>query len=416
MHPLLLRTFEDLAGESIPYCILRDGDHLEQYANGGEIDLLVPRAHLKRLQGLLTRLGYLKINSWGHTPHHFFITYDKNSESWIKLDIVTEVAYGYPSHALKTNLGDYCIRNRRQSRQVYVPLPEDELVTLLLHCVLDKGYVTQQRGARLQMLCYQIEDESYLSQLLVQYWSPAMGWPALSNLIKNGDWTTLLTQREAVANHLTGSDQLGTLWRRIRDRLLRKLQCVAGYLRPRAPSVALLAPDGAGKSTLANGIQESFYFPVRLLYMGLYQKRERSDQKKIKGLGLAHKLVQQWQRYLFSRHYRACGKLVVFDRYSYDALLPSPKRLKLKSRLHRWLLAHSCPAPDLILFLDAPGELLFARKGEHTPATLEKQRQQYLRLRPKLSQMVVVDATLGAASVRKEVIGLIWQKYMQQFG
>ena len=152
MHPLLLRTFEDLAGESIPYCILRDGDRLEQYANGGEIDLLVPRAHLKRLQGMLTRLGFLRIIAWGHTPHHFFVAYDKNSDNWIKLDIVTEVAYGHPSHALQTNLGDYCIRNRRQSGQVYIPLPEDELVTLLLHCVLDNDSVSPQRGARLQML------------------------------------------------------------------------------------------------------------------------------------------------------------------------------------------------------------------------------------------------------------------------
>jgi len=416
MHPIISRTFDELAGESIPYCILRDGDHLEQYANGGEIDLLVPRVHFKRLQGLLTRLGFLRIAAWGHTPHTFFIIYDKNSDSWIKLDIVTKVAYGHPAHALQTNLGDNCIRNRRQSGEVYIPLPEDELVTLLLHCLLDKEYVAPQRGARLQLLCRQIEDKSYISQLLDQYGSPDMNWSDLSTLIKNGEWTKLLAQREAIANHLAGLEPLGTSWRRIRDRLLRKLQCGAGYLRPRAPSIALLAPDGAGKSTLANGIQESFHFPVRLLYMGLYQKQERSDQKKIKGLGLAHKLVQQWQRYLFSRHYRACGKLVIFDRYSYDALLPSPRPPKLKSRIHRWLLAHCCPPPDLILFLDAPGEMLYARKGEHNPAALEKQRQGYLRLRSKLPQMVVVDATLGAESVRKEVTGLIWQQYIQQFG
>ena len=415
MHPLLLRTFEDLAGESIPYCILRDGERMEQYANGGEIDLLVPRAHLKRLQGLLTHLGFLRIIAWGHSPHHFFIAYDKNSDTWIKLDIVTEIAYGHPSHALQTNLGDNCIRNRRQSGQIYVPLPEDELVALLLHCVLDKDYVAPQRGARLQMLCRQVKDEPYISQLLFQYWSPDMRWPVLSKLINNGDWTMLLAQQEAVANHLDGFDRLGTFWRRIRDRLLRKLQCFAGYLRPRAPSVALLAPDGAGKSTLANGIQELFYLPVRLLYMGLYQKRGGLDQKKIKGLGLVHKLVKQWKRYLYSRHYRACGKLVIFDRYSYDALLSSPKRLKLKSRIHRWLLAHCCPPPDLILFLDAPGELLYARKGEHSPIALEKQRQEYLRLQSKLPQMVVVDATLGAESVRKEVTELIWQQYTQQF-
>src|SRR5947208_14851621 len=39
--------------------------------------------------------------------------------------------------------------------------------------------------------------------------------------------------------------------------------------RRRGLSIALLGPDGAGKSTLAMGIQHSFVFPVRLVYMGL---------------------------------------------------------------------------------------------------------------------------------------------------
>jgi thymidylate kinase len=68
------------------------------------------------------------------------------------------------------------------------------------------------------------------------------------------------------------------------------------------------------------------------------------------------------------------------------------------------------------LFLDAPGELLYARKGERNPADLEAQRQQYLRLKTTLPQMVVVDASRGAESVRQEATDLIWKKYAQQFG
>jgi thymidylate kinase len=224
-----------------------------------------------------------------------------------------------------------------------------------------------------------------------------------------------------VANLLARRQPLATFGQRIWDRLLRKLHRGTGYLQPRIPSVALMAPDGAGKSTLADGLQENFYFPVRLLYMGLYQNKTAAKEKKIKGLGLARNVLKQWQRYLISRHYRARGKLVVFDRYSYDALLPSPFRFsptgnpKLRS-LRRWLLAHSCPPPDLILLLDAPGELLYSRKGERNPDTLEAQRQQYLRMQSKLPQMVVVDAAREAKSVRQEATDLIWQKYSQRTG
>ncbi|NCF65119.1 MAG: hypothetical protein GWP61_04040 [Chloroflexi bacterium] len=392
---------------------------MHEYANGGEVDLLVPDTHSKQLKKLLQGLGFTKVAAWGHSPHLFFVTYHNDSDCWIKLDVVSRISYGNPAHALHTTLADNCLQHRRRCEFVDIPSPEDEFVTLLLHCVLDKGAIAAHRGQRLQALCDQVEDTNYISHLLAQYWSPSSSWPALAGLVKNGEWAALLAQREVVANRLVRHEPMATVLRSIRDRLLRKMQRGAGYLQPRTPSVALLAPDGAGKSTLAHGLEESFYFPVRLLYMGLYQNKRGSEGKGIKGLGLAKNLIKQWRRYLVSRHYRASGKLVVFDRYSYDALLPSTQRASIKGklrRLRRWLLAYSCPPPDLVLFLDAPGELLYARKGERNPADLEAQRQQYLRLKTTLPQMVVVDASRGAESVRQEATDLIWKKYAQQFG
>lgn len=419
MHELLLRTIEALEQEKIPYCVMRDGERMQEYANGGEIDLLVPGTHFKRLRKLLNQFGFAEVPAWGHAPHHFFITYHKASDCWLKLDIVTRVAYGNPIHNLHTPLGDNCLQHRRKLGPVYVPAPEDEFITLLLHCVLDKGYVAQHRGERLKELSHQIGDEAYISMLIRRYWDPGSNWPLLSALVNTGAWDALLSQRKAVARRLAQRAPLATRLQFVRDRVLRKLQRGVGYLFPPTPSVALLAPDGAGKSTLAQGLGDHFYFPVRLLYMGLYQNKSETTEKQIKGLGLAQNLLTQWQRYLVSRHYRAGGKLVVFDRYSYDALLPAPQHAARNGKLRkmrRWLLAHSCPPPDLILFLDAPGELLYSRKGERNPIDLETQRQQYLQLRSDLPQMVVVDATRGAESVRQEATDLIWKKYARQFG
>ena len=109
----------------------------------------------------------------------------------------------------------------------------------------------------------------------------------------------------------------------------------------------------------------------------------------------------------------ARGRLIVFDRYTYDA--PSELHKKsLKSRMRNWLLSAIAPKPDLVVFLDAPGEVLYARKGEHSPAILEQQRQHYLGLQAHLPQMVVVDATNNADQVRRSVTSLIWQWYAKQ--
>lgn len=60
--------------------------------------------------------------------------------------------------------------------------------------------------------------------------------------------------------------------------------------------------------------------------------------------------------------------------------------------------------------LDAPGELMFARKGEHTVEALERRRQGYLALRDRFPQLVVVDATQPAQVVRRQVTEVIWER------
>ena len=60
MHELLLHTFESLEQENIPYCVLRDGDRMHEYANGGEVDLLVPEPYIKQLKNLLERKNLLR--------------------------------------------------------------------------------------------------------------------------------------------------------------------------------------------------------------------------------------------------------------------------------------------------------------------------------------------------------------------
>ena len=123
------------------------------------------------------------------------------------------------------------------------------------------------------------------------------------------------------------------------------------------------------------------------------------------------RILRQWGRWLGARWQAARGRFVVFDRYSYDALLSPSRRLGRAARIRRWVLARCCPAPDLVFVLDAPGEVLYARKGEHTPERLEAQRQQYLALRARLPEARVVDVTREPAEIRREITRTIWRRY-----
>ncbi len=68
MQDLLLSTFNSLRQRRIRYCLLRDGDRLEQYEQGGEIDMLVAKNQFRELKEALSLLGFTHIPAWGHAP------------------------------------------------------------------------------------------------------------------------------------------------------------------------------------------------------------------------------------------------------------------------------------------------------------------------------------------------------------
>ena len=80
-----------------------------------------------------------------------------------------------------------------------------------------------------------------------------------------------------------------------------------------------------------------------------------------------------------ARYHVLRGRFVIYDRYVYDSWL-APRVRSVHKRIRRWLLDSACPAPDLVVLLDAPGELLYRRKGEHSVEWIEQQRQGYLSL------------------------------------
>jgi len=411
MRDLLERILRAADRAGVEYAVLRDVAGLADLGGRGEVDLLVRADHLDRWRGVLAPLGFADLDRRGHAPHHFFAAYDPACDGWLKLDVVTAVAYGAPYHALATDLADGCLRRRLRRGAVFALAPEDELVTLLLHCLLDKVAFAPKHRARLGELVLEAAPDA-AAGLLAILDSPGLAWPRVRAAIEAGAWDDLLTERAAVTARLAGRDPLGTRLRGARDRALRRWDRLRQLVRPRLPAVALLAPDGAGKSTLAEGLARSFYFGSRQIYMGLYQKdARRSALARFKGLGVVGHVLTQWRRYAAGRFHRGRGRLVVFDRYTYDAYLPAQGPESASRRLRRWILAHACPAPDLVVLLDAPGHVLYARKGEHSPARLEAQRRAYLDLRARAPGIVVVDATQDPDRVRRDVLSLIWRRY-----
>ncbi|MGE3315795.1 MAG: hypothetical protein AB7O26_11835 [Planctomycetaceae bacterium] len=420
MSALWAQLIKEVEGRQLQYCVLRDIPSELSAADEPvssssttrrvEVDFLVAEEQLPELSQLLSDSGFIRLQRWGYAPHQFFVAYDESCDLWLKLDVVTRIAFGQPAHVFRSKLADDCLRNRVRSGNTFVPAPEEEFVTLLLHCLIDKRNVRPDRRTRLQQIARMPLDEGRLETLIAEYFPAGHNWASLRKRVLEDDWESLLLDRAQIVKHLGRSDPFRRRGRQIRDRILRKLSRIRTLVKPEVPTVALLAPDGAGKSTVAQGVVESFFFPSRLVYMGMYQKNHHGyGTMKIPVVGLVIRMSRQWLRYARARLYQAGGRLVLFDRYNYDAMLNAGKNEGVLRRVRRWMLAHSCPHADMVFMLDAPGESLYERKQEHSVEILEEQRLAYRALSQKLPQMVIVDATKDINEVRREVLSGIWR-------
>jgi thymidylate kinase len=217
-------------------------------------------------------------------------------------------------------------------------------------------------------------------------------------------------------------------------------------------TVALIGPDGAGKTTIGRRLERSLPFPVKYIYMGVNVdasnvllpttrlihafKRARgaapaggppdpsrrpppakgAARRVMRGarsvLRLTNRLAEEWFRQVLSWYHLRRGRIVVFDRhfysdfYAYDISAKAEERT-LSRRIHGFALKRLYQKPDLVILLDAPAEVLWARKREGTLEALARRREEYLHLRNILDDVAIVDVTQPEEAVFLEVARLI---------
>jgi thymidylate kinase len=128
-------------------------------------------------------------------------------------------------------------------------------------------------------------------------------------------------------------------------------------------------------------------------------------------------LAEEWFRQAIVVYYKRRGFIVLFDRhflfdYYFHHVLQVDKNLPIPDRLHGLILNRFYPRPDLVICLDAPAEVLYARKSEASLDLLETRRQEYLQLGKIVKDFVVVDASRPFEQVMEDVRRLICEYYL----
>lgn len=460
----LLELFHALEERGIRYSLLRGFDELALKEPVKEIDLLADPSQLREFFRVAARCGFMEVPRWGYEPHYFYVAYDREAAAWLKLDLVVELAYGKALRWLRVDLTEQCLTRRQKvvladarapkgetslignwqlaidnCQFTHVLSPADEFTTLFFHCLLDKGTFREARRERLLALKNRADQEIALKEAILKNFQPYLpagfSWQTIAEILQETDRQALIKHRQAFTGKLFWRNPAGNLARNLRTRLMRRLRPFLFMAKRRGLWIALLAPDGAGKTTLAYSLLKEQFLRAKLIYMGtnldsstvgfptskwlkkrikgLERKKGRLNKlvlKPLKMVNYVNRLVEQWYRVGAGIYYKWSGRTVVFDRFIYDAYLAAPAKTA-GQKLRRWLIRSACPPADVTYLLDAPGEMLFRRKGEHSPEVLEKQRQTFLSLQDKIPNMVIVDATRSADQVRSDILSHIWKTY-----
>ena len=344
-------ALDELRRSGVPFAT-RGEQPIDDPPPGGDVDILVGAGDAAEAERVLTAAGFHRLHSPGHRRHRFYVAFDEARSRWLKIDVsLVPERFGW----------DLSARDRR----------------------------SLERFAR-----YRVGTKA----------NPG------------------------------GAERLWSWVERRRPLGLRR----------QGPIVAVLGPDGAGKGSVVAAMGSQIPAGIKPLYLGhgdvsrLEYARPASRLRRGRGgPSVVRRVVRaplallpgdlRYAQYRVRRGLRAAlrawtaypyawrGDIVLCDRHPHEALAVDATDRTLGGRLERRIVTALIRRPDAVVLLDAPGEVLFARKGEHSPELLDRWRAAYREVfsGPRTSVVSTVDGLDAAAAATSAAL---WRALSERRG
>jgi thymidylate kinase len=471
--PLVRELCEELNGAGVSYCHFKGNAFLDRALTAeDDLDLLVGRADVGMFTVILHRLDFKEARAPSRAVpgvSHYY-GYDRQADALVHVHAYSQLIIGDDrTQNYRLPLEKAILANAVRAQLMPVPPPELELIVFVIRKTLEHSAwdsVVLGRGrlpakSRHEFSLLQAgADDALVERLLAEH-LPSVDRELFAECLSAlepgaGAWARmraarrLLRRLEPYSRHSRAVDVIRKFWlialdraRRLRSKPPRRKRLPRG-----GAIIAVVGADGAGKSTVVEGLFRwlSTEFAVTKVHLGkpawswathvvsvalkarsislIMLGRERRSETattaaKLRALAIAR---DRYRAYARAARTSLGGSLVICDRFPLAqltlmdaprierALEGSPGRLAAAmSRLEQRYYRRLAP-PDVLIVLRVDPEIAVRRQPSDEPDFVRRRWREIWDVDWQAHGANVIDASRSPADVLSEIKSLLWSE------